>query len=95
MASIASIVESALAMRPLFDHAESGAIVEHIEATFVAMAPFLEPIKDGRLVAWPQSEQTQLFFDLILRRYHLLAKVDPGWVLKIKVFYSASFSPTV
>ena len=78
MSNIATIIESSLNMRPLFDHAESGDIVEHVESTFIALEPFLQPTKDGRHVNWPDSEQTQLFFDLLLRRYHLLAKVDPG-----------------
>ena len=94
MSNIAIIIESSLNMRPLYDHAESGDIVEHVESTFIALEPFLQPTKDGRQINWPKSEQIQLFFDLLLRRYHLLAKVDPGTGM-IKTFYLLSFWPTV
>ena len=78
--NISKILESSLNMRPLYDHAESNDIVDQVEATFVALEPFLEPKKESRGINWPMSDQTQLFFDLLLRRYKLLSRIDPGRV---------------
>ena len=71
-------MESAMNMKKPFEHSSSDEIRDLIEAAFIAVEPFLKALNKNSKLIWPSTQQSQIFFDVLVDRFNTLNELDPG-----------------
>ena len=67
-----------LNMKKPYDHSTSEDVRNLAEATFIAVEPFLQPIKKHEKLIWPHGPAVEIFLNVLLERYKVLNEFDPG-----------------
>lgn len=65
-------------MKKPYDHSTSEDVRSLSEATFIAVEPFLQPIKKHDKLIWPHGPAVEIFLNVLLERYKVLNQFDPG-----------------